>query len=78
MLDDEVGELSPIPAMNRNNDVNKRNSDRFLRWCCVFKPYFVVASSSSLLKNAVAGAGDSSPLPDISELKNVNIYKDEF
>jgi hypothetical protein len=30
MLDDEVGELSPIPAMNRDNDVVKRNSDSFL------------------------------------------------
>jgi len=36
MLDYKVGELSPIPAKNRNNDVIKRNSDRFLRWCCIY------------------------------------------
>jgi hypothetical protein len=30
ILADEVGELSPIPAMNRDNDVNKLSSDSFL------------------------------------------------
>jgi hypothetical protein len=30
ILADEVGELSPIPAPNRDNDVVQRNSDSFL------------------------------------------------
>jgi len=56
-----VGELSPIPAMNRNNDIKKRNNDRFLNWCCIFQPFLSLQLILYYKKDAVAGAEDSSP-----------------
>jgi hypothetical protein len=56
-----VGEISSSPAMNRNNDVNKRNSDRFFRWCCVFKPVLSLFPVSLHYPYTVAGVGDNSP-----------------
>ena len=66
-----VGELSPAPAMNRNNDVGKCNSDRFfLRGVVIADLICRLQPILFYEKNIVAGAGDSSPT-----MRQMNFFK---
>jgi hypothetical protein len=70
MLDDEVGELSPIPATNRDNDVVKRNSDSFFAWCCDLLTLFCRFNRFVFMKKTLSRELGTAPLPlpDIFDL----------